>query len=364
MNGLALCAGGGGLEAGLSLVLPDQYRTVCVVERQAYAAASLVARMGKAGMDEAPVWDDVKTFDGKPWRGIVDIITGGYPCQPFSNAGECLAENDPRYIWPAIRRIVREVNPRWLFFENVAAHLTRGFARIRRELQEDGYKVEAGIFSAEEVGAPHERARLFILAELADTPSTGFPQRRCCGQQAQSTETGTGLVTEFERYGCSTLDNSEGLTAQGLPLREKQNFARARFSGELGNSRSNGFQTGRDYHGKHVRTESSADDEQRGKISDSGRAGLQRHELEGASSQGKRTYVSATELYRGDLWPAGPGEYQHSWEEPRTVKSNVGGATYGVGQRAEQLCLLGNGVVPVDAALAFVALWGRMRSND
>ncbi len=366
MNGLALCAGGGGLEAGLSLVLPDQYRTVCIVERQAYAAASLVDRMEKAGLHEAPVWDDATTFNGKPWRGIVDIITGGYPCQPFSNAGECLAENDPRYIWPAIRRIVREVNPRWLFFENVAAHLTRGFARIRRELQEDGYRIETGIFSAEEVGAPHVRDRLFILAELADTPSKRLSQWRPERQCAGPTEGQTRKVERLERCCCpgpGEVDNPESLPAQRLPLRKEKNFAGTSHSSQMGNPRSDRFDPRRNDHGKHVRTESSADDEQRSK--ELAHTDLQRTQIPFAGRQ-----PAEQELGRNysptiaDLWPAGPGEHQHGWEEPRTTKSGVGGAAYGVGQRSEQLCLLGNGVVPVAAALAFVALWKRMRDND
>lgn len=84
--GLSLCSGAGGLDLGLHLALSG-YRTVGHVERDAYAAAILVARMEDAALDCAPVWDDVATFDGRPWRGAVDIVTAGYPCQPFSVAG-------------------------------------------------------------------------------------------------------------------------------------------------------------------------------------------------------------------------------------------------------------------------------------
>ena len=86
--GLALSAGIGGLELGIRLALgAERYRTVCYVEWESYAASTLVARMAAQEMDDAPIWDDVKTFDGRPWRGVVDLLTAGYPCQPFSNAG-------------------------------------------------------------------------------------------------------------------------------------------------------------------------------------------------------------------------------------------------------------------------------------
>ena len=164
MNGLALCAGIGGLELGISLALGDGYRTVGYVEREAYAAAALVARMEDSAMDSAPIWDDIKTFDGRPWRGLVDIVSGGYPCQPFSVAGRRRGADDPRHLWPDVRRIVSEVQPGLCFFENVANHIRLGFEEVRADLRGMGYRVEAGLFSAAEVGAPHLRKRLFILA--------------------------------------------------------------------------------------------------------------------------------------------------------------------------------------------------------
>lgn len=171
MNGMALCAGHAGLELGLGLALGRGYQTVCYVEREAYAAASLVARMDDAALDRAPVWDDITTFDGRPWRGSVDIVTGGYPCQPFSAAGQRLGAKDPRHLWPWIRDIVADVQPSFCYFENVRGHVTNGLDRVRADLRELGYQTETpdgepcyGLFSAAEVGAPHRRERLFLLA--------------------------------------------------------------------------------------------------------------------------------------------------------------------------------------------------------
>lgn len=181
LRGLALCAGVGGLELGLGIAEP-RYRTVCYVERDSHAASVLVARMADAALCDAPVWDDLATFDGAHWRGAVDILTAGYPCQPFSAAGRKLAERDPRHLWPHVARIAREVQPSWLFLENVSGHVDRGFFEVARELQAMGYRVEAGLFSAAEVGAPHWRVRLFVLAH-ADRqpdgePGGAAPQRR------------------------------------------------------------------------------------------------------------------------------------------------------------------------------------------
>ncbi len=143
------------------------------VERENYAAATLVARMEDASLDRAPVWDDVGTFDGRPWRGAVDIVTAGYPCQPFSVAGKRRGADDPRHLWPHVARVVGECEPPFVFLENVAHHLRLGFPEVASGLVGMGYRLAAGLFTAAEVGAPHKRERLFILAiregdELAD----------------------------------------------------------------------------------------------------------------------------------------------------------------------------------------------------
>ena len=162
-NGIALCAGAGGLELGLHIAEP-RYRTVCYVEREAYAAATLVARMEDAALDPAPVWDNVKTFDGRPWRDRVDILSAGYPCQPFSSAGKRRGTKDPRHLWPDIARIVDEAQPEWLFLENVPHHLRVGFPVVGGDLRSMGFRFVAGLHSARETGAAHFRRRLFILA--------------------------------------------------------------------------------------------------------------------------------------------------------------------------------------------------------
>lgn len=179
LTGLSLCAGYAGLDLGLHIAEP-RYRTVGYVEREAHAAATLVARMDDATLAEAPVWDDLKTFDGRPWRGRVHIVTAGYPCQPFSHAGKRRGRADPRHLWPDVARIVDEVQPEWLFAENVEGHIDLGFAEVAANLRRMGYRTKAGLFTAREVGASHRRRRLFILAH-ADRDRCGLSARSDAG---------------------------------------------------------------------------------------------------------------------------------------------------------------------------------------
>jgi DNA (cytosine-5)-methyltransferase 1 len=162
---LELCAGYGGFSLGLRLAEPSA-RTVCYVEIEAYAAAILVAQMERGGLDPAPIWSDLATFDGKPWRGAVDCITAGFPCQPWSAAGKQLGEEDDRWIWPDIARIIGEVRPGRVFLENVSLD---AFRRPRADLEDLGYRVPPAVrISAEAVGAPHRRERWWCLASDAD----------------------------------------------------------------------------------------------------------------------------------------------------------------------------------------------------
>jgi DNA (cytosine-5)-methyltransferase 1 len=157
------------------------YRTVCYVEREAFASSTLVARMEDEALDKAPLWSDVTTFDGGPWRGKVHILAGGYPCQPFSFAGLRKGENDPRHLWPHIGRIIEELDPEWCFFENVEGHMSLGADAVFRDLQRLGFTVKAGLFSALETGASHIRRRLFIVAH-SDKISLLHPDRTGAGE--------------------------------------------------------------------------------------------------------------------------------------------------------------------------------------
>lgn len=164
VNVLSLCSGVGMLDIGIGCAVPGT-RTVCYVEREAYAVGVLVQRMQDKTVADAPVWSDIRTFDGRPWRSIVDLLIGGYPCQDFSCAGKRAGlDGDKGGVWHQVARIVREVQPECCFFENVPGHLTLGFDTVVLDLERLGYRVKAGLFSAAECGASHKRERLFIMA--------------------------------------------------------------------------------------------------------------------------------------------------------------------------------------------------------
>ena len=161
MHELALFAGAGGGVLGAELL---DWRTVCYVEWERAAAEKLKQRMQDKLLEKAPIWNDVQTFDGKPWRGLVDIVSGGFPCQPFSTAGKRLGADDPRNMWPATLRVIRMVAPRWCLLENVPGLIQPYLGQILGDLAGAGYDAWWGVLSAASVGAPHLRKRLWIVA--------------------------------------------------------------------------------------------------------------------------------------------------------------------------------------------------------
>ena len=160
MNELALFAGAGGGILGGKLL---GWRTVCAVEWEPYAAGVLCARQNDGILPAFPIWDDVQTFDGKPWRGIVDVVSGGFPCQDIAVGGKGAGLNGERSgMWSHMARIIGEVRPRYAFIENSPALLTRGLDRVLADLAGLGFDAGWGMFSGKQAGAPIERERIFI----------------------------------------------------------------------------------------------------------------------------------------------------------------------------------------------------------
>ena len=159
---LALFAGAGGGILGGHLL---GWRTVCVVEWDAYAASVLVARQNDGCLPPFPVWDDVQTFDGRPWQGRVDVVSGGFPCQDISCAGKGAGITGERSgMWKHMARIIGEVRPRFAFVENSPLLVGRGLGAVLADLAEMGYDAKWGIVGAHHTGAPHKRDRIWILA--------------------------------------------------------------------------------------------------------------------------------------------------------------------------------------------------------
>ena len=157
MNELALFAGaGGGLLASNLL----RHNIVCAVERDEFCQHVLVQRQNDRILQPFPIWDDICTFDGRPWKGTVDLVSGGFPCQAFSSAarGRNIAEKD---LWGEMRRVVREVHPHLVFAENVSE---KAILQAQNDLLQDGYNSRYLKLSAKDLGADHERDRFWLLA--------------------------------------------------------------------------------------------------------------------------------------------------------------------------------------------------------
>ena len=346
---LSLCSGYEGIGLGLRSVLPN-LREIAYVEREGFPVANLVAKMDAGELDAAPVFTDVKTFPYGEFRGCVDILSGGFPCQPFSAAGKREGVEDPRHLFPYIADGIRECQPRIVFLENVEGIISAKTADgesvlqyVLRELEGLGYRATAGVFSAAEVGAPHQRKRVFILG-VADSECSGLRggwSSKQCGDD---------------------LNGLQGNKGE----RDKLRSEAERRSGDL-------------------REE---------ELANRNHEGLERYQCHSSTEQGEP--IQADSWSAGGIhWPARPSEPQHEWEEPRVVvnttsqrlegsrgsslqgtdqgltstdrrtgkaEPGLGRATNGSSSRVDRLRLLGNGVVPATAAKAFLTLMQRL--ND
>ena len=357
-NIISFCTGYGGIELGIKRAGVD-VRTVCYLEIEVYVQAVLVKAMEEGRLCTAPVWSNAKTFPASEFRGKVHGITAGYPCQPFSSAGKRKGEEDPRHLWPYIRKHIRAIRPVWCFFENVRGHTTMGLWRVLSDLEEDGYRTEWGLFSAEETGAPHQRIRVFILAYCNIKGLEGFG-RECSSKQTKGVQADIG---------------SKGGTLHKLAHTASREPRQSQ-------ARNGGQDIGG---GSEEELADSNCDEQTEERGDDGEV-LEVSQVEGQEH-------SPTLLGGGDTdtgsqptrWPARPGEEQYEWEEPRVVadskdtddspgqyegyevrsqvkhrggcvdseqqdkceaQSELGGAVDGLTHRVDRLRLLGNGVVP------------------
>ena len=200
MNELALFAGAGGGILGGHLL---GWRTVCAVEWEPYAACVLAARQNDGILPAFPIWDDVQTFDGKPWAGRVDVISGGFPCQDISAAGKGAGIEGKRSgMWDHMARIIGEVRPRFVYVENSPMLTSRGLHRVLGDLAAMGFDARWGVISAADVGAPHQRDRIWIVSKylpppnLANTNST-HEQRNECSERAQPEHADVNSASEL-----------------------------------------------------------------------------------------------------------------------------------------------------------------------
>jgi DNA (cytosine-5)-methyltransferase 1 len=317
---LSVCSGYEGLGLGLRRVFPG-LREIAYIEIEAFAIANLVSKAEEGKLDSAPIYTDVKSFPFRQFRGKVDILSGGFPCQPFSVAGGRKGTDDERHVYPAISAGIRQCQPTVVFLENVPGIITTRITdgtpvlqHVLQDLEGMGYTATAGIFSAEEVGAPHRRDRVFILA------------------YAESERHRGGRDEERGVDGWFVQPHEQGRSEVGSETKGR--------GGELGDTdiqRLEGVEFGINHPQRW-------------------------QEPDGSTGLPSRT---------ASAWPVRPGQEQHEWEEPRTTQPKLGGTTDGdtsgvdaVKFRVDRLRLIGNGVVPETAERAYQVLAERLRGES
>ena len=206
---MALFAGaGGGILGGKIL----GWECVCAVEWEPYPAAVLAARQNEGFLPPFPIWDDVQTFDGRPWRGLVDVVSGGFPCQDISAAGKGAGISGERSgMWKHMARIIGEVRPRYVLVENSPVLTSRGLDVVLGDLAAMGYDAEWGVLGAHHAGAPHQRERVWVLAHTHGARLEEY-RPRLAGVPERSGE--AGASGEREEEGCDVANTDEGLSSK------------------------------------------------------------------------------------------------------------------------------------------------------
>lgn len=297
LNELALFAGAGGGILGSHLM---GWRTVCAVERDAYPAQILAQRQNDGILPPFPIWSDVLSFDGKPWRGIVDVISGGFPCQDISAAGKGTGIDGARSgLWSEMARIIGEVRPRFVFVENSPMLVSRGLTRVISDLAEMGYDAQWSRFSASNFGAPHQRDRIWIVANT----------------------------------------NSYGLEKKRISIRHEKKIAKFGFDRtDVGNTKSIGWEQTRESECKSKKRITRTSNE----LPNSNRIGFEQMEqriISGKASERKTSPTQYCGSSRGGQWWA--------------VEPRLGRVAHGVAYRVDRLKAIGNGQVSVVAKNAF-----------
>jgi DNA (cytosine-5)-methyltransferase 1 len=327
MNELALFAGAGGGILGGKLL---GWRTVCAVERDAYAAQVLAQRQNDGILEAFPIWSDVCSFDGTRWRGIVDVVSGGFPCQDISAAGKGAGIEGARSgMWKEMARIIGEVRPRYAFVENSPMLTTRGLGTVLADLASLGFDAEWGVLSAADVGANHQRERIWVLAKQRNFFSHIQHDRNGWGKQLmQGIEKENGKIT-----------NPNGIRLQ--TTRTKQQAARiVRVCTKMANSKKLHSYASINYT-KHSKCEVP--------------------ELRNSSCKNNISNANSSQRKREQLAIGINQEHanigKHSWWK---TEPNVGRVVNGVAFGMDRLKAIGNGQVPLCAATAFELLKGRL----
>lgn len=321
MNELALFAGAGGGILGGRL---RGWRTICAVEFDQYARDVLVARQNDGCLAPFPIWDDVRTFDGRPWHGIVDIVSGGFPCQDISCAGRRAGITGARSgLWAEMARIVREVQPRFVWVENSPMLVGRGLGMVLLDLAKMGFNARWGIVGACDAGAPHKRDRIWVL---------GWNPDRDNGREIRQVEAGM-QVADAIGIGQTEFSDSIKLGSQATRT-EQQAAGTSGICGDVADSDNprqhsiwGGPETSETRH--HIRRHGQIVPDTNGEQRRGGKTGIKDASNVGESpgSEGRR-----------DWWNPEP---------------KLGRVANGVANRVDRLRCIGNGQVPAVVRLAW-----------
>jgi DNA (cytosine-5)-methyltransferase 1 len=325
VNELALFSGAGGGILGGHLL---GWRTVCAVEWEPYPASVLCARQNDKVLPPFPVWDDVQTFDGRPWRGVVDVVSGGFPCQDISAAGKGAGIDGARSgMWGHMARIIGEVRPRYVYVENSPLLTKRGIHRVLGDLAAMGFDARWGVVSAAAVGAPHKRDRIWIVANSTSVIGNEW------GTEPKGQQWEAGVADGSNDLADS---NSSGCEAQRL---------RAIGSGEGGQVVICGGEVA-DSDNKRVGwwKQQSQSSSSEGNVADSGDIGSRSSPTDRELEGNQRPTISSLDC---EWWDREPGQTS------REVESNLGRVAHGVAARVDRLKAIGNGQVPLVAATAW-----------
>ncbi len=308
MNELALFAGAGGGILGGKLF---GWRTICAVEWDAYAASVLVARQNDGCLEPFPIWDDVQTFNGNPWRGRVDVVSGGFPCTDISCAGKGAGiDGEASGMWRHMARIVGEVRPRFVFVENSPMLTLRGLDRVLGDLSTLGFDARWGVVGAHHAGAPHKRERIWIVADSKSSRAGKDDRRiwaRIEGTNRREKPETLQMADTTQLHG-NGGDNHAGIGMGGESIPE---------SGDDGGAQA---------------------------VAD---AGSERGQLS------SRRRLAAIKEPWSDCAQGGAGSIAGEWW---ATEPDLGRVAHGVAARVDRLRCLGNGQVPAVAALAWQLL--------
>tara|TARA_R100001463_G_scaffold128348_1_gene186807 strand:+ start:441 stop:1796 length:1356 start_codon:yes stop_codon:yes gene_type:complete len=427
---ISLCAGYGGIDLGLSRTL-GSIRTVCFVEIESFAIKNLVSKIEKGLLSTAPIFTDLKKFPWRLFNGKVDLLSGGFPCQPFSVAGRKQGDQDPRHLWPYITKGIEQLGrPPIVFFENVSGIIssklkgndwtdregTSVLLHVLRELERLGYKTTAGIFSATEVGAPHQRKRVFILGVRNELQQSGV---HFINELINSNQSDRGTAWPASRgqrphwYEPPRVTMGNTMHDGSLDSKESRDTNEASDNNTQGQESTLRFE---------------------GASRPCGDGSIQTSKLGNFDGRNQEPYGSGVDFINGFIksnksnksaaWPVSRGQTQFWFEPPRVTMANsngwngnertwcknrlfqektklketnriardndarqseicrksqssVGRDTYGTTNwldyaklfescesRTDELRLLGNGVIPDTAGKAFKLLWERLAHSD